>query len=289
LARNPLDSAISFDSSVDYLTATTSEQKANDFVEHYTSALLSEERRCGNDISHWFLADYSGLSCGSVQFGTNGNSRLVRLSGQAAREHWRTIAEVASNVSRIDWQTTVELSVAQHGVAEFFERKANQFETRHNHGRMVELRRNSKKGKTLYVGSRKSDRFIRVYDKGAESKLGPAGFLWRAELELHRALARAAASRILASDDEQYVIAASISSELMRIGMPWKKFGVGSVLKSSSVRRRCDFDNKLTWLNSQVRGTVQYLIENGREEEVLKALGLAHVGQAHRKGTDGNL
>lgn len=283
MSANRFSSSVFVDAGVDYITATSSEQKANDFFESYASRLIAEERGNGNEVSHFWLAGYSGLSCGSVQAATCGESRLVRLSSHLAKEHWKVFAESASNVSRFDLQVTIQFGAAELKLVEYLEKRALEFEREHNHGRQIELRRNSVKGKTLYVGSRRSDRFIRCYDKGAESGLGQHGILWRAEIELHRRLAKRGAFVLLGSESEEQFIMGTVSAELNRVGMPWKRSSTGSVLKSSSARVRSDADKKLTWLNQQVRPTVQQLLDQGRLTDVIECLGLDHVVLDHEK------
>lgn len=283
------DTAVFVDSGIDYITASCGKQKANDFLTDYCMRLMQEERESGNEVSTWFMAGYSGISCGSVQAGKNGGSRVYRLSGVAAQRHWQVVAGAAENVSRLDAQCTLRLSEAQHQLPERCERQAKRFAAKHNQNRAVRLIRDSVKGKTLYVGSRHSDRFMRVYDKGAESKLESHGRLWRAEVEFKRSLALRNTAALLEVDAADGRILSLVLGELCRVGIVDLGFGAGLSLRSSSVRVRTDVDKKLSWLSTQVAPTVQFILQTRPLSEVLAVLGISDLGQSEVIETDGNL
>lgn len=277
------------DCGFDYLTATSNTQKSNSFFDALGSQLLAMEQGFGSDVVSWGMSGFSGLTSGQVQYATNGQMRMLRVSGALAQQHWKRIAKRATNVSRADLQTTYRLKVPKVHLAEACERQAKRFEATHNHGRQIELRRNTAKGKTVYVGSRKSDRLIRIYDKGLQSQLDPAGTVWRAEIQFNRKLAQLATTQALDQQIDPACVARSVVSELTRVGIVWWSSSVGSSLKASSAQIRRSSDMRLSWLTSQVKPTVQKLIDAGREKELLDALGLTHLSLDHGGKSDGHL
>ncbi len=265
------------DAGFDYITATSNTQKTNNYFEAVGEQLLANERLLGSDIVAWNYSGYHGMTSGSCQLATNGHSRLLRLSGHLAQKHWHRIAERAANISRADWQVTIRFRVPVPTLAEKCERQARRFEATHNHGRQVELRRNSLKGKTLYVGSHKSDRFLRLYDKGMQSKLEAAGFVWRAEIQYQNKLALLRTTQLLQEGNTEEGLIPIVTAELARVGIVSLVPSATSSLKASSGRLRRETDMRLDWLNSQVKSTVQKLVAANRLFETLDALGLTDL------------
>jgi hypothetical protein len=109
-------------------------------------------------------------------------NRLCRLSSYRANELWELCAGMRA--TRLDLALDVKTDDLfpedLHCWSLIAQRKATFIETHENRER---------KGFTLYVGSRKSERFLRVYDKSAESNLSVPN-VTRFELELKGSVAR---------------------------------------------------------------------------------------------------
>lgn len=107
--------------------------------------------------------------------------RLCRLSSYRANELWELC--VGMRASRIDIALDVKVSELfaeeLHCWSLISQRRATYIATHENRKR---------KGFTLYVGSRKSERFLRVYDKSVESNLLEPNII-RFELELKGSVA----------------------------------------------------------------------------------------------------
>ena len=85
---------------VDYVTATTTTTKGSEFYHRKASEWISDEVGKGFDCHEWSGHGYIGLGAGSFQFGTDGHSCLVRVSGYQASSVARSIIEHSTNVSR---------------------------------------------------------------------------------------------------------------------------------------------------------------------------------------------
>lgn len=133
----------------------------------------------------------------------------------------------------------------------------------------------TKTGETVYIGSRTSDTFLRVYDKGAEQK---SDELWtRIELELKKGQARAAQSKISA------VGLAAVASGKLRdfvkvSGVSWWSNmlyvlpGAENVLQGTRKQQQSGSEK---WLYEQALQAVCKAIENGDEycrDQVLMSL-----------------
>ena len=262
---------------VDYITATTGERKANEWIQNFGQQLLNQERLAGNDICSFWLQNFSGLTCGSVQLAKSNERVMIRLSSQLAALHWQEVAEVASNISRLDIQSTVQFGQNERSLASKLEKRALKYCREHDSRLRVELRRNNKTGQTLYCGSRFSDRFVRIYDKGMESKLPELRDHWRGEIELHRSRAKLTAHQMLQSKAPNVWASQAVSQHLKKLGIAWP-----SALHVSQTvaqlpkpeRNQSRDGRRLQWLRYQVRPTVARLSHSYSRVELLDVLGL---------------
>jgi hypothetical protein len=269
---------------IDYITATCAANPGYDLLSEFVAVLLREQLERGERLSHWFGLGYEGHTAGSVQAASNGPTLLVRLSGATAYEHWPTVAKYATNVSRLDVQSTVRLKRPPLTFAEMCESQALRFEEEHKQGRQVELRRNSKLGKTLYVGSPKSDRRIRVYDKGAESKLDQYRDCWRAEVQFNNKLAWAMLNRLKDWQCPSTFAQRVVVDSLARSGIQWKAILARAESLRMPAQRKSTLERKMIWLQSQVRPTVKVLLEHYTEDDIIEALGLDSRFSKERDG-----
>lgn len=128
-------------------------------------------------------------------------------------------------------------------------------------------------GSTVYFGSRASERFGRVYDKGRETRTLPAGRWWRWELEVKDNSAKAAAANLVSNAEPANWIL-GVNSRFFK-----ERSGV-SIAKNTTAEfnKLCPEEptaaRLLHWLASGVRPTVTKLVEVYGRERVLTALGI---------------
>jgi len=140
-----------------------------------------------------------------------------------------------------------------------------------------------KGGGTLYVGSRSSDAFGRLYDKGAllntqlpGTRQIPIAQLWRAEIEYKAKRARAAweASQALANGvARRTFIADTVLTWFQNHGVYLPIMPTSPSIVSVA-SRACDDIRTIKWFHEQVRPAILRVSENGLEKEALAALGL---------------
>lgn len=143
-------------------------------------------------------------------------------------------------------------------------------------------------GTTLYVGSRQSEEFGRVYDKGAELGLElPLGSKWRYEIELKGQKAKVAIEKlkILGSTGRNRTgtIATTVNDwfvhrDVVPLFARDKAMGLDLRLQASTPNE----DQKLLWLRKQVAPTVKEFLSSNRRE-VLDALGITEFYRLYRK------
>ena len=123
-------------------------------------------------------------------------------------------------------------------------------------------------GFTIYIGSRSSSRFIRIYDKAAEQKV--EGVWTRCEVEFKAKQAQRAADHIASGTDPRALIVSSLDfrdssadSNISRCPqLPWWSAWVGSVKRVSfAVRKAVDEVVKRAeqWVRKQVGPTLAFL------------------------------
>lgn len=143
-------------------------------------------------------------------------------------------------------------------------------------------------GTTLYVGSRASEEFGRVYDKGVEEKASyQAGHKWRYEIELKGDKAKAGAlslmSMVGAYGDPARAMVGTVYDWFDKRDVPplfRRSSGPGLDLKLT-MSTPTD-DKRLLWLRKQVAPTVKELIMSNKRE-VLDALGITDFYNLSRK------
>src|SRR5262245_23768265 len=91
---------------VDWLTATAPADGRDMALLLSADGALAAELRRGEEETRHRWQRYDLKQCGSVSAGVREDGAIVRLSGEAAHEHWGTVAKRAVNVSRLDCEVT---------------------------------------------------------------------------------------------------------------------------------------------------------------------------------------
>lgn len=130
------------------------------------------------------------------------------------------------------------------------------------------------KGATTYVGSRTSAQFMRLYDKGAESKIGHLTGLWRYEVETKDERAGAVARALFSQRQSDKASAGFVYHAFDRQGVKPAFAPPVDAPHVEHTRDETDDERRIKWLREHVSKTVSRLIASGLEAEVRAALGL---------------
>ena len=266
---------------VDYVTATARSKRSRQVLERIGTVELHKERTNGCEVGPFRLFDLEGLRSGAVEYATSLHYDMLRLSSHVASQRWHEVVQVADNVSRLDLQVTVRFTPHQPNLAEHVERRMKQFKRVKGTRLEIELRRNDVKGKTLYTGSRKSDLFSRLYDKGSESRLPELFGCWRMESQYQNERALVYAKSLLSVESAAEHIYALVAAYYRDRGAGIINTSPTTVLALKALSRRPYHDTssskRLAWLRNQVRPGIQKELELGNLNAVLEALGLGHL------------
>jgi hypothetical protein len=269
------------ESQVDWLTASVHAAEKNVTLEHMASTFAAGEIAAGAKMRPWRLMGHEGWIAGRVRYGTRQAAGLVQLSGDLARQHFDDIYPLADNVSRVDLAVTARFDppFADAGWVAYLD--AAHFHDAHPESALPWRVADADGGWTTYIGKRTSDTFLRIYDKGAESRAAgdTRGELhyaacWRYELETKGPFARIASEAIAGSSDRSVLVKDWVHDYLTHHGMNAWFLRDGSMQLVPGFRRRSDRESRLRWLGRSVRPAVEWLIANGDVSDVLDALGL---------------
>jgi len=263
------------DCGVDYLTTTTTEPERARLLLVQADSLISQERRRGFFVKGWSMSGYSGFSCGRVQAGERHDGAIVRLSSEMADTHWWQLFQTTGRASRIDIQVTCRMSDNPTQNILRLSEDAHRFYCGRRDGPKLTLWTDNNDGATLYVGSRSSDYYFRAYNKESESSLEEYERCVRLELEVKH---RASVPLINWLSDGESVhnrIKDRIAGYMDQHGILHNLADCSSGFACESQSRAPDCLKSLEWLRTQVKPTVQRLLECNMENAVRDALGLS--------------
>ena len=264
---------------IDYLTCSYEPSAVDGALDELIDATIVSERSKGNFVKPWSGYGYSGLKVGQFHCGERPDGRCVMLSGELAHESWARFAATASNVSRLDIEVTGRCGRQPAAEIARLLRAARGFSPPTGRPRKVGLRREWPQGMTLYLGSRQSAVYMRIYDKGAESGDDYYAGCVRIEAELKKGASAFMAAYLLRSPDREQAVCVRLSQLLAGSGGGSQLLNdtrYQLILTDLQRSPRClsDIATSLSWLTTQVSPTVKRLIDAGEKEKVLEALGL---------------
>ncbi|GAH93796.1 unnamed protein product [marine sediment metagenome] len=267
------------DASPDWLTVTTQHVDDTEYLRSISDMYIHSR----GASKPWRFRDYVGQrrhdgdGRGGVAFAEKDHGRLgiCQAWGALSNIVGRALAKRRLKATRVDLQVTVLHNRSQPAVKDLLDSLPADV---HKYTAIVPL---NHEGGTLYVGSRSSDAFGRLYDKGAE--LGadiPPRVLWRYEVEYKRKLAVAMADQIWYSDRSlsqmrTYVLA-HVEEFFQKHQVP-TPFSVSNRHNHSLVRyatRVQDSAKTLKWLTEQVQPAVLRLVHEGHAEQITEVLGI---------------
>lgn len=265
-------------SGVDWLTATAYRVPSREPFHALAEDLISQSAGYGNEVSTWRAGGYHGRASSGIMYGVRHDTHIIKLSSDVAREHWKDVTELASNVSRIDLQVTFEFDNVRDGF--IADQRARALAARGTRGRRsnVTLIQSSVDGDTLYLGKRTSDVYARCYDKGREERSTVANKIIRQEIEFKGDRARDMASALRAVPSPATECQAIVSSYMRRFEV--QTIAGDAPRREDSRGKATQSDAGLRWLRASVAPSVKRLVNAGRLDEVLDALGLSSLVEA---------
>ena len=239
---------------------------------------LEGQLTAGNTAKPATLLGYKGVICGKCFVGEREDGILLRSTGGVSTAFYEAVYLGDMHVSRFDLQVSVWIDTARTHLGR--QARSDAAYHRATHPREGKRRISSidseDGGYTLYIGSKSSEHFCRLYDKGAESGNEYYQGCWRYEVELHNDSATAAARYLLANGIQMETVIASTVRQYYTargVRVPWFTADeLNAVRPRASIES--DDSRSLRWLAAQVRPTIARLRTRGYTVSVLEALGL---------------
>lgn len=258
---------------VDWLTATRKHGvDAQPFLD-VGKRILDEERAAGGDVKPATLRDYVGHRGRGFYVGSRPSDDIIQLSGPRCPPLAKEVTQASSNVSRLD----VQVSVWTHGEQPTIGR--DQFEhlrslpPSRGRPRKYSLIQSHPQGETLYVGTRTSDQFGRVYDWTSAHEMGDAATVWRFEVEFKRFLARGWANTFVSTSSPENLARNIVHSWFLdrSLHLAWSP---GDSAPDAQRPLQETSRDPLAWIETSVSKTVARLITQHGLHRVVIALGL---------------
>jgi hypothetical protein len=254
------------------MTLTTKDtSRAISWREAFNAVAVMEQKR-GFEWKDARFFGYEGEQCGRILYGKRTDGALVRLTSSLAHDEAMLFEPDAAHCTRLDIQVTAELAGAHPDfLKRIYESQGASNGVQGRPSKYTHIR-STDGGQTLYVGSRSSMRFGRVYDKGVEQKSHEPGRCFRWELEIKDVLADQAVAMLVGSVDVQRSILGLVGSFFSERNVP-VLWSVPSIEEKFIIPRIVTDDaSSLKWLRGPVATTVARLMETVGPEQTISAL-----------------
>jgi hypothetical protein len=269
------------ESQIDYLTvAAHSPRLARRWRAHCLN-LQQLEAHQGARLTPFHSNQYIGQHCGRVAFGLTHDACLVQLSGEAASDGFGFFWPDHDSITRLDLAVTYRTPADDPEVAARAYVDVVLHRAHNPRSARPSLLRNGDGGATLYIGSRKSSRLFRLYNKQAEclERKDLAGAerydrAWRAEIELHDVDAQAVGMMLAEPGAPGPKVRYYIGHYLGQHGIECPYDMSQREALPRGFRRRSDRETRLDWLGRTVRPTIDWLKSSCSEEQLRDILGL---------------
>lgn len=257
---------------VDWITLTTGVSPDADEAYQRARALSVEQIAGGDRLRPWGANGYKGFSTPHLRCGHRDGDVAVELSGHLADRYWREFYPLAHNVSRLDTCVTVTFPRETRDLAkDGFKAPSVRFLPG-----LPAIRKTIWEqldgGQTLYLGSPKSARFGRLYDKTMESSGAWPANSWRWELQERRDKSGDTADALWSADDLHSAIRAYVRDFYCAHGVtPWF-LADGPSVRSPTRRARTDWQRTEQWILRGIAPALRRWRDAGYGDAIDRAL-----------------
>jgi hypothetical protein len=270
------------ESQADWLTGACVTADRADALRTFATDLAHAEERDGNKLSRFAVQSYQGHRCGRVAVAeAEGGRTLIQLSGDLAAKQLTTVLPLLDHVTRLDIAVTVRTPERDPTVAENAWTLAAMFFDTHPRSAAPWRLQHKTKGDTTYVGSRNSDKFLRIYDKYAESvqqhdEKSAIRYerCWRYEVEIKGKPSLLTAQRIVLDSHPDLYVRGAMRQYLKLHGIEPIYTDQSPFILLPGFTRRTDADSRLWNIATNVRPSLDWLRDAGYADDAIAALGL---------------
>lgn len=262
-----------FESRVDWLTVTcTDPQRRSPFLE-YAATILNKAQPETEPGRPWHWKGYHGIHKGQLTYGRRDDSDIIQLSSDAAHLYGLGLWDLASGCTRIDLAVTVKPKGEVSDAIRTHYDEARAYRKLNRPSLDVRAILGNDKWQTVYIGSRSSDLFARIYDKGAESGLSDYDGSIRYEVEVKGKVADRCFTTLGATSDRAAWIRNVVHQHFARRGVEPAFGPLDPGLRINAIRPITTDASRLRWLAETVKPTVERLLIDHQPEQLMAALG----------------
>lgn len=260
--------------------------RTNDFddirpVIHAAQAIQDEDISRASFLKPWRFQGYEGWHTESIRWGQRGGRVIWESSGEKAACTWGRMPLSSGKALRIDLQTTLSLSTPQPTFGSSLLRSITQTSRSRRRTPILLGLHTESSGLWLgTVGRRTSPSYLRIYDKGVESRLAAPGVLWRVEVELKSQNAEQLCRTSLERLSEPVFCASYCEQSLTSRGCSWPfaPLTEESLDVSTGRKEQATPARLAQWISLSVRPVIQRLLTVYSADELRTMLGLSDVG-----------
>lgn len=264
--------------SIDYLSLTLRESALVETMHRAGQHLLNLEVAKGFDLATGALHGYELQRAGGIQVGRSGSGVWISLIGEYAAKHYHRFSHFGAQCTRVDLALTAQFTppLRLHIENQYYDSTPPRAPASR---RKYALILSDHGGATLYVGSRKSDQFGRLYDRGVKAQISPPGTLLRWEVEYKGAKAQALYSYLTMVQPSSTILSGLVGEWFRTRQVDTPTTDRTNVLEVGTVARVPTVDDKLEWMRQQVSPSVKRLIDLGYIAQLIEALGISRGGK----------
>lgn len=257
---------------VDYLRLTAQDHKP---FEDWHGLLFAErlaEERAGRRAHVRGMLGYYGQVGQHFFVGRNESGCMVQVSGVLAHQLFRALSHSGGRASRVDVQVSKFVSESPDAYLHRAFVYAEAASKKVGHPPSIELRDSNSGAKMLTIGSRESELYGRVYDKGKESKDANWDGYVRWEVEVKGKQAADLHRWLLDDYTRVHTVLPIVANFFKARGLPidWDGWA-DATLPPPPARTKTD-ESRIAWLSTQVGPTIRELVKKGKALEVAQAL-----------------
>jgi len=248
--------------------------------------IFSEESENLAFAKIWQALGYKGYQCDSVRYGKRLDGSALFSTGSDSMKITHILINdfdyTSLHTSRIDVCIDVCLAKPLRGWLRGL-RENKDFNTLHTKEKRETKIIESQTGDTLYIGSRASGRYGRIYDKSLAYGVG-LGYVYRFEIETKKLVAPALFKRLFPENEDTtyswdrfpHRVRKIIQSQMLAWGVNIRlSEGTSEVIKAET--RISTVESQLQWLSRTVAPMVTRLSKAGYKQEAFEAMGLPVV------------
>lgn len=263
-------------SGIDWLTLTWPRHASDPIADEVTHAELAAQRDREEKLRPWKALGFEGIAGTGIKVGSSADMRILIISGETAGYRAMSLLKSCGRPTRLDIASTLLLCSEARSLGSYLLGSTNGKTSPNSRPRKRTFTHCTAGSFSASIGSRTSETYIRVYDKGVEQRSHKPGVRWRAEVEFKAATAQRV-WRAIQEDEPTPSYFSSLVSSRLRAAGGWYPLLLEDVPRLTVGKHRVNTDplRALQYLRKYCRRMTQLVIAAGMLPELLDALGIS--------------